>query len=254
VHYCFPDSAHQIYDVILTLSTGDGGIGFAETEPGTVGSASNASAMDFPTKDVAGATLGVDHLGGGHQLQAVITYWQGTVPATLGYFWSSSAAPFRNSWHGPFKITDGENARLASGPEGLFLLSQDYTSPNEGEPTRLSVRKWDATTHGFGAPTTVVNDANNDDANQIGGLAEDAATGSLYVAWPSPAVGDANPVMRLWTSSDGGVSFSAPREIAPIDGALEAGITRMAVTHGDGFLTFLDEGGLHLSDILPAAS
>jgi hypothetical protein len=247
VEYFTSGGPNEIYDTMAIASSGGAGtpLGFSLTTPAISCCSPRLCAFDLPVDDVVGATLGIDH----HQL--VMAYWQDNPARVLGYFWAANAATPIKVWHGPFQLASGANVRIANGPDGLFLLSQDYTSTTESVPTRLSVRKWDFTTHSFGAPTILVNDTKRTSSYVTGGLAEDAATGTLYVVWQgNDAAG--NPMMRLWTSNNGGVSFSAPRAIAPVNDYAE-GLVRIAVTHGYGFLTFRDYKGLHLVDISPAA-
>jgi hypothetical protein len=150
------------------------------------------------------------------------------------------------AWAGPVKVAAGGNARLANGPKGLFLLSQDFDGTKETQPTRLDIRKWRPATHTFGPPTVVADDKNGTGEDEIGGLAEDPVTGALYVAWGDGT--GSGVFMRLWVSSNGGKSFSAATDVAPVNW-VATGPVRIAVTNGRGFLTFQDDSGLELVDL-----
>jgi hypothetical protein len=191
-----------------------------------------------------GGTLGAT-LGDSGQAQVVV-YWRDTAVPELGYFWSAQSAG--TPWHGPYKLGNGIDARLADGPGGLYLLSQDYTSQSEKNPSRLDVRKWNATTHTFGSATLVVNDSATSLSNSYGGLAEDPANGHLYVAWPGHVSAEGGFVMRLWESTNGGASFTGPKYPSLLGSAF-SGPVRIAVRGGFGFLTFLETGGLKLVPI-----
>lgn len=189
---------------------------------------------------VLGATLGLSDKG------AVEAYWTDADTPTVDFYWSKyDDQPYADAWRGPFKITTGDNARLAGGPKGLFLLSQDFAG-HESHPTRLDVRRWDPATDRFGPPMTVVKESSSTESPYIGGLGEDAVTGALYVAWE--AYTPKGDVMHLWISSDGGRKWSAAADVAKLS-AGDVNEARVAVRKGKGFLTFEDFAGLHLVDL-----
>lgn len=189
---------------------------------------------------VAGATLGL--VGNG----AVEAFWTDANTPTVDYFWSKyDDLAVAGAWSGPIKVGDGDNARLASGPKGLFLLSQDFAG-HESDPTRLDVRKWNPETHKFGPPLEVANESTSTESPYIGGFGEDAVTGALYVAWEAyTSKGD---VMNFWISTDGGSKWSAATAIAKLSRG-DVDEARVAVSKGKGFLTFHDAAGLHLVDL-----
>ena len=76
---------------------------------------------------------------------AVAAQWRpsGTTPtpqrsATTGR--NTMTSPWPSAWNGPVSVSKGLNARITSGPKGLFLLTQDYAG-HESQPTRLDVRQ-----------------------------------------------------------------------------------------------------------------
>jgi hypothetical protein len=175
-------------------------------------------------------------------------FWTDADTPPLDYYWAptSGVSGAQGSLeHGPIKVTDGANPRLASGPKGLFLFSEDGRSTSN--LLRLNVRKWSPSTHTFGAPAFVGSVTNDISAMSPGGFGEDATTGALYAAWPGY---DANSdyVMRLWTSANGGKAFSRPVTVANV-GPEYLGPVYLATTGGRGFATFKDNGGLQLVDL-----
>ncbi|MGH2831230.1 MAG: hypothetical protein ACRDK2_00505, partial [Solirubrobacteraceae bacterium] len=154
-------------------------------------------------------------------------------------------------WEGPIKVTDGYEPRLAGGPDGLFLLSTDLApgAPAEEQPSVIDVRKFNETTHEFGAPVTIANIVTSAGTLAISGdIYENPETGYLYVAQPVIDSGG-NFVMRLWESTDGGQTFHGERNIATI-GFAYSGIPRLAVAaNGQGWLTFNHYGGLEVADL-----
>ena len=229
----------------FSIASNNVGLGYSFTGPGTVGGPSPAS-FTFNTGGVPGSVLGATLGFSGQQM--VEAFWTDADTPTVDYYWSPTyelGGAQSALEHGPTKVSDGTNARLASGPEGLFLLSED--SGGASKPLRLHLRKWDPSTHTFGSLTFVGLVANDMDSANQGGLAEDAATGALYVAWPGHDA-NGNYVMYLWTSTNGGKAFSGPTTVADINSAYE-GPARLAATGGHGFLTFQDGGGLELVDL-----
>jgi hypothetical protein len=161
-----------------------------------------------------------------------------------------------SGWEGPFKVSNGYVPRLASGPDGLFMLSTDIApgQPLESQPSAIDVRKFNETTHTFGEPTTIAKiPTSTGTLFESGDIYENPETGVLYVA--QPVINGAGAyVMRLWESSNGGQTFTGEREIATI-GSEYSEIPRLAAAaDGQGWLTFNDAGGLEVANLnaLPA--
>ena len=169
-------------------------------------------------------------------------------PGTPGDF--SSTLP--SNWVGPTKVTDGYMPRLAGGPAGLFMLSEDQAGPATLKPSALDLRKYDTGTHAFGAPVRVQAFAQSDTGQFEGGdLAENANTGELAAVWPVSSHGSA--FLRAYVSTNGGASFSAGEEVAAVGfGYTIYNSARVAIANsGLGFATFQDHGGLHVVDLTP---
>jgi hypothetical protein len=180
----------------------------------------------------------------------VESFWLFATPYTVGYYRYKGGAPESEAnWEGPLNVSNGYESKLAGGPGGIFLLSQDYAGGEN--PSAINVRKFSG--GGFGGPTTLSNDSRVD--LYLGGaIAESPAGGRLAVAWPGVRSGDGAFVMRLWTSTDGGASFSQS-EVAHIGDAYAIGDNaQLSVGEsGQGWLTFRDSGGLHVADLTQIA-
>ncbi len=159
-------------------------------------------------------------------------------------------------WEGPFKVSNGYVPRLAGGPAGLFMLSTDIPSGEslETQPSAIDVRKFDETSHTFGEPVQIAKiPTSAGTLFNSGDIYENPTTGYIYVAQPV-INGAGEYVMRLWESTNGGVTFAGERDIATI-GFGYSGIPRLAVAaDGQGWLTFNDAGGQEVADLnaLPA--
>jgi hypothetical protein len=222
------------------------GLGYTFTGTGTIGAHAPPSGFKFDTDGVPGAvndaTLGFD---GHHAIEAFST---NAGRPRLDYFWSPQAGVSGSPGtleHGPIAVTIGANPRLAGGRKGLFLLSEDSGS-TASKPLRLHVRKWKASAHRFGAPTLVGKIRNDINSTNAGGFTE-ASSGTLIVAWPDYGPHDTY-VMDIWTSKNGGKTFTGPTKVADIGFAYQ-GPARIAARGSRGFLTFQDSRGLDVVDL-----
>jgi hypothetical protein len=233
----------------FSIASDNTGLGYTYTGVGEIGARNPSEGFSLPTDTVAGSVDGSTLGFSGSQ--TVDVFWTDSTPPHLDYFWAPlpgvSGSPGTLE-HGPKSITSGAVARLAGGPDGLFLLSEDSGS-KASKPLTLDVRQWNPTTHAFGDPTAVATVPNNINAPNQGGFTEDLSTGALTVAWPVSGP-HGTYVMDEWTSANGGSSFTGPTDVATI-GATYSGPTRVAMTGGAGFLTFQDSGGLELVDLGP---
>ncbi|HEX4304880.1 MAG TPA: hypothetical protein VHZ54_02480 [Solirubrobacterales bacterium] len=144
-------------------------------------------------------------------------------------------------------VGPGSEPRLAGGPAGLLLT---YQHQEEGGPTpgALVVGKYTGT--GFGAPVTVGVDPDYDLFR--GGAIAQSPTGEIAVVWPW-----ASGALELFTSSDGGATFSAGNPIAsfPSNYYPDGTNARMTVgADGQGWLTYRDLNGLELADLAPTTT
>ena len=201
---------------------------------------------------VAGSALGTTSSG-----DVVEAYWLLSSPATLAYYVYTPTAQHQTvltatagGFTGPITVGKGYLPRLADGAAGLFMLSTD--SPHGGEPTAVEIRKYNASTHTFGAPDRIAGTPASAGALFTGGgLGENYDTGQLAAV--SPSLGSSSDVMRLYLSSDGGGHFSEAQDVASIGDAY-AGPDNARVSiadNGTGFVTFQDHRGLEVADLQP---
>ncbi len=153
------------------------------------------------------------------------------------------AAGEEKNWIGPKLVDEGYGPRLASGPDGLFMLSSDFVS-GEANPAVLELRKFNETSNLFEAPMLVTSDLAQDGLTS--GIFENE-TGNLYVVWP--VVSGSNLVLYLAESTDGGKTFHGEREVAAVNGPF-IGPPRLAVaSDGRGWLTYTDEFGVEVANL-----
>lgn len=212
---------------------------------------------------VAGSTIGVSGFGSTSLAATsdwVEAYWLLSTPVSLDYYYysytgrgTSSAPPVQGAWSGPHSLGDAYEPRLAGGAAGLFLLS--VNAPNgTGPATVVQIRKYDPVTHTFGSPLTLAHEPSGGELFDGGGLGENLETGELAAVWPQFGTSEGD-LLRLYLSSDGGKHFSPGQYIANADGFQDNDNARVAVAdNGTGFVTFLDDTGLQISDLYPLSS
>jgi hypothetical protein len=233
------------------LASNNVGIGYSFTGNGLTTLPTSFSFNEpgsFPT----GATLGFTNPAAGPNTGLVEAYWTLTNPYEVSFYqYPGPGLPVKENvgWTGPKKVTDGYLPRLASGPDGLFMVSQDYLEgeSTENAPAVIEVRKYNETSKSFEAPVAISRDPSSG-LFEPGDIFENPETGTLYVAWPGETSGGSY-VMHLWESTDGGQTFHGERNIATI-GYGYSEIPRLAVAaDGQGWLTFKDAGGLEVADL-----
>lgn len=179
----------------------------------------------------------------------VEAYWNISSPYQVLFYRykGSGVLGSEADWEGPIPVTAGYEVKLAGGPGGLYMVSQDYPLGGS-EPTQIDVRKFSGTN--FGAPVTLANDPAID--LFAGGAIAEAPNGLLAVAWPSLNSAGHPTQMRLWVSSNGGASFSESvianlaSDYADMDNA------QMAIdAAGQGWITYIDGNGLEVADLTP---
>lgn len=220
------------------------GLGFSSDEVSGPGGDSLSFADPGPG-GVAGASMA---LSGSNP---VIAYWNFSSPQYGLFFYRFKGSGLLNTeanWEGPVKVTDGYAPSLASGPAGLFMVSEDY---NGGQyPTAINLRKFDGTS--FGAPRTIAVEG-SPNLYAGGAIAQSPGGGRLAVAWPGPR-SDGAYVMRLFTSTDSGATFTESHIAHLGDGyAINENAELTTGEGGNGWLTFRDSSGLHLADLNPIA-
>jgi hypothetical protein len=225
------------------IGANDPGLGFSMFGAAT----GNFSFSSTGEGEVAGSSLGFD--GSGNPVEA---YWNLSSPYRVLFYRYSGLGSLvsQANWTGPITIGAGYESKLAGGSSGLFLVSQDYQSPGSTKPGQLDLRKYNGTT--FGAPLTLINDANVELFD--GGAIAQSPGGHLAVAWPGIRAGDQSKVMRLFSSSDGGATFSET-DVAHLGGGYGVGNNAQLALgdSGGGWLTFRDSAGLQVADLSPIA-
>lgn len=229
----------------LLVSAHNAGLGFSSTPVGG-GSGGNFSFTDPGAGGVAGSSMALD--GAGNPVEA---YWNISSPYQVLFYRYSGIGPLtaESSWVGPTLVTNGYESKVAGGPSGLFLVSQDYQG-GKADPGVLHVRKYTGTT--FGAPVTLANDKS---VNLFaGGAIAESPGGRLAVAWPATGIGQSS-VMRLFTSTNGGAGFTE-LDVANIGSAyaLDDNAQLAVGDSGKGWLTFSDATGLRVADLSVVAS
>jgi hypothetical protein len=198
----------------------------------------------------ASGTIGTASLAVSGPKTIVEAYWTLGSPYQMYFFQYSGlgSAALESSWEGPISIGNGYETKLAGGPAGIFLVSQDYGGGSN--PTVLDVRQFSG--GGFGSPVTLATDSSTD--LFAGGAIAEAPGGNLAVAWPGTRAADQATVMRLFSSSDGGHTFGET-DVAHVGSAYAINDNaQLAIADsGAGWLTFIDEGGLRMADTAPIA-
>jgi len=196
------------------------------------------------TGGVAGASLGL------FGTSPVLAYWNISSPPypLLFYrFKGGVSLTTEANWEGPIEVTKGYEPSLSSGPAGLLMVSADYSGG--AYPDTINLRKYDGLN--FGTPKTITVDADPD--LFVGGDIAQSPSGSrIAVVWPGERGGDNASVMRLFSSTDGGASFSESH-IANIGDAYAIGPNAQVATNdsGTGWVLFTDNEGLKLADFSP---
>jgi hypothetical protein len=196
----------------------------------------------------------------GDEVQA---YQVGDSPIIRFFRWSTPTGPCgsdpgvnlspsgANNWSGPTTGSNGQYPRLAGGKAGLFLLSGDDPGKT-GAPTAVDVRPYELSTHNFGPARRLatVHNPSGLDADW-GGLGESYTSGELAAVWPDVSGDDG--LMSLYISTDGGAHYSAGQAIAHIAAGYAGNDNaRVAVAaDGAGYVTWQDDGGLHVADLEP---
>jgi hypothetical protein len=250
-----PDADPPYYPDYFSIGSSNPGLFYTFTGIGAIGALDPPVGFAQNTSSVAGSVTGATvgygetvNPGLNQRTQTIEAFSTDAAKPQLDYFWAPlpgvSGSP-GSLEQGPTHVANGINPRLAGGPDGLFLLSEDYVAnPNDAaQPLHLDVRKWNPSTDKFGVATLVTTVPNDINASNEGGITEDASNGVLTVAWPVETAGGGYK-MEIWTSTTG-KTFSAPRILASISYAY-VGPARLASVGGDGFVTWQDSKGLQL--------
>jgi hypothetical protein len=225
------------------ISAYNSGLGFTTADTGGGGE-------DFsftPAEAVAGASMG---LSGANP---VIAYWNQTdppYPLLFRRYDGSESPASQSNWEGPIEVTKGYEPDLSTGPAGLFMVSQDYSGGSQ-YPNAINVRSYDGAN--FGAARTLSVDPSTN--LFVGGAIGQSPSGNrLAVVWPGKRAGDDAYVMRLWTSTDGGGSYSESH-VAFLGSGYGIGPNAEVATNdsGSGWVLFTDSAGVRIADLNPIA-
>jgi hypothetical protein len=187
--------------------------------------------------NISGSALG---LASGSPVEA-FSRLNGGQPQTVDFTaYTGTGDPNSSAnWSAPALVTNGILPSLAGGSKGLFLASQDASG---GTYVPLNVRKYTPGT-GFGAPVTLQTDTNDDNAGHI---FQTPASGELFVAWQGATLPDGSTPVRLYSSTDGGATFTDVGAIGQGTPNFALGpdsIRLAAADDGQGFATFTEFGG-----------
>ncbi len=222
------------------VSASNAGLGFSETGNKVIAAA--AFSFEKPGNFVEASSMAFTPAG-----FPLIAYWNLETPLELHYYVSKAEPEDEaKNWEGPKLIKEAENPRLASGPAGLFMVSEDYLS-GESLPATLELRKYEEGSKSFGAPTAL---SGNLAQGEPPGIFENPDTGALYISWVA-LNGGGSRVVDLLESTNGGASFQGEREVAEVKSSFAGPIRLAAADSGAGWLTFDDEGGLEVADLNP---
>ncbi|MDQ2631024.1 MAG: hypothetical protein M3Y75_08635 [Actinomycetota bacterium] len=224
------------------ISAYNSGLGFSTAEVGGLGGG-EFSFSNPGDGGVAGASMGLDGSN------PVIAYWNiSDPPYPLLFYRYKGAGSLTDqvNWEGPIEVTKGYEPSLAGGPAGLFMVSQDYSGGQY--PDAINLRRYEGTS--FGPPRTLAVDPS---AGLFtgGAIAQSPSGNRLAVAWPGKR-SDGARVMRLFSSADGGTTFTESH-IANLGSAYSIGPNAQLATNdaGVGWLLFSDNNGLRLADLTP---
>jgi hypothetical protein len=234
------------------MSSSHVGLGFGLVACVCTRPAGPTSSFSFSGLSTADSVNPSSSLALGPNGDPVEAYSTQSTPPTVGFYRYSGTGLIgaQQSWQGPMTVAQGNLARLAGGPAGLFMLSEDR-SAGSAAVTQVDVRKYAPDAHVFGAPKALVEGSAADPV--LGGaLYENQKTGELAVAWPRYTAGG-KAMMQLWTSTTVGKTWSGPTDIATIaPGYAQSDNARLAVAdNGRVSLTFQDGNGLELESVKP---
>lgn len=212
------------------VSTSGAGLGdFVLAEPGPGG--------------VASESLGLDSAG--NPVQAWYNLNSGQYTIDFAHYKGAGSKTVEADWTGLQEIAKGYGPSLAGGASGLYLVSQDYSSPTAAYPSTVEVRKYNGST--FGAPVPLFSDKSVD--LFAGGAIAESPGGHVAVAWPQFVGGKGE--MHLFISTNGGASFVAQPNVAGVAGSYltQANASMSLGDDNTGWVTYIAEGTLQLANL-----
>jgi hypothetical protein len=227
------------------VSSNNPGLTFTNTSTGGAGADLTPAGG---LTNLTGSTLG---LAAGNPVEAYSRL--DTNPDSIGFrsYTGTGDPNDASNWSAPALVTDGVLPRLAGGPKGLFLASQDVSG---GVFKQVNVRRY-IPGSGFGAPVTL---QSNTPSDNIGSIFQTPTSGQLLVAWQGTDGPNGGIGIHLYRSVDGGAAFAAIGSVAegtPNWAVYPDSLRVAAADDGQGFASFLEFGGgqqlLQVADLNP---
>jgi hypothetical protein len=219
------------------------GVGFSTAETGGLGGGS----ISFANPGSGGVVSSSMALADG--ANPVIAYFNLSDPYQLFFYRYTGAGPLttETSWEGPVLVGNGYEPNLAGGPGGLYMVSQDYSGGKY--PDAINVRRFEGAT--FGGPRTLAVDP-SPNLFAGGAIAQSPSGSRISVAWPGTRSSDGTSVMRLFTSTDGGATFTESH-VAKLGTGYGINANAELATNdgGAGWLVFRNGAGLQMADLSP---
>jgi hypothetical protein len=216
------------------------GVGFSTAEALGLG----GGALDFSNPGSGGVASSSMALDGA---SPVVAYFNLSDPYQVFFYRYKGAGDVNSeaNWEGPALVGNGYEPSLAGGPGGLWMVSQDYSGGRY--PDAINVRRFEGTSFGAGRTLAVDPSPNL----FVGGAIAQSPSGSrISVAWPGTRGGDRKGVMRLFTSTDGGATFTESHVAFPGPAyAINANADLATTDGGAGWLTYRDSEGLKIADL-----
>lgn len=200
---------------------------------------------------VSSGSLAVDQNG-----NPVEAYWNLSDPSALDYFYytGSGDPDSQANWAGPVSLGIGQNPSLAGGSSGLYLLSANGSLPsNPDDPTSVGVRSYNATSHTFGSPVTLLRNPESG-FDEGGGLALTPG-GKVVAIWPDNS-SSGDDVLDSFVSTNSGATWLGPYYVATRSG-YDGQAQVAAIDQGSnvkGVVAFNDDDGLEVTDLTPLPS
>lgn len=237
------------------ISSHNAGLNFISVQSGSTPAQGADLTPPGGLTNLSGSTLGL--AGGGAYGSPVEAFslLNGDQPQPIEFRSYTGAGDPNDAanWSDAAQVNSGILPSLAGGPKGLFLASQDAAN---GTYTPVNVRKY-IPGSGFGSPVTL--QTANSDAN-AGSMFQTPGSGQLLVAWQGTTQLDGGTGIRLYRSTNGGVSFASIGDVAegtPNYSIYPDSIRIAAADDGQGFVSFLDYGSgqqlLLVADLDPIA-
>jgi hypothetical protein len=220
------------------ISSHNPGLNFIDVQSASTTATGADLTPDGGLTNISGSSLG---LAAGNPVEAFSM--ANSDPQTIDFRSYTGAGDPNDAanWTAPATVTNGILPKLAGGPKGLFLATQDAA---DGTYKPVDVRKYTPGV-GFGSPVTLQTDTSDDNA---GAMFQTPTTGQLVVAWQGLVRPDGATGIRVYRSMNGAASFTSAGDVAegtPNYAVNPDSIRLAAADDGQGFVSFLDDGAGH---------